>query len=196
MVFFYMFLKTCKNREASAKPVLESRKSILPAFCTFLFVIEEGASVKYIHELTSPEQKESSLFAGITEIQVNPSANLEFNEIQTLGNKYWNFSHERARIERDASLDWVYLATGGWRSKNFLDLDLAGTGAEARMSGFYFTNKDQHIDLDTQQNHLKPHTTSDLLFKGAAQDKSRAVWQGMIYVAPGADKNRWLPDQP
>ena len=158
------------------------------SFLHLLVLIDEGASVKYIHELASPEQKESSLFAGITEIQVNPAAKLEFNEIQTLGSKFWNFSHERARIERDASLDWVYLATGSWRSKNFLDLDLAGIGAEARMSGFYFTNQDQHIDLDTQQNHLKPHTTSDLLFKGAAQDKSRAVWQGMIYVAPGADK--------
>ena len=39
-----------------------------------------------------------------------------------------------------------------------------------------------------QQNHLAPHTTSDLLFKGALVDKSRSVWQGMIYVAPGADK--------
>lgn len=33
-----------------------------------------------------------------------------------------------------------------------------------------------------------PHTTSDLLFKGALLDRSRVVWQGMIYVAPGAFK--------
>jgi len=35
---------------------------------------------------------------------------------------------------------------------------------------------------------LAPHTTSDLLFKGALKDRSRSVWQGMIYVAPGAQK--------
>ncbi len=34
----------------------------------------------------------------------------------------------------------------------------------------------------------QPHTTSDLLFKGALKDHSRSVWQGMIYVAPGAQK--------
>jgi Fe-S cluster assembly protein SufD len=56
------------------------------------------------------------------------------------------------------------------------------------MSGFYFTDHDQHLDHDTQQNHLAPHTTSDLLFKGALTDESRSVWQGMIYVAPGAQK--------
>jgi Fe-S cluster assembly protein SufD len=56
------------------------------------------------------------------------------------------------------------------------------------MSGFYFTDHDQHLDHDTQQNHLAPHTTSDLLFKGALTDESRSVWQGMIYVAPGAQR--------
>jgi Fe-S cluster assembly protein SufD len=35
---------------------------------------------------------------------------------------------------------------------------------------------------------MAPHTTSDLLFKGALKGQSRSVWQGMIYVAPGADK--------
>jgi Fe-S cluster assembly protein SufD len=29
---------------------------------------------------------------------------------------------------------------------------------------------------------------SDLLFKGALREHSRSVWQGMIYVAPGAQK--------
>ena len=56
------------------------------------------------------------------------------------------------------------------------------------MSGFYFADGVQHLDHDTQQNHLAPHTTSDLLFKGALVGNSRSVWQGMIYVAPGAQK--------
>jgi Fe-S cluster assembly protein SufD len=63
-----------------------------------------------------------------------------------------------------------------------------GEGATGRMSGFYFTDGVQHLDHDTQQNHHAPHTTSDLLFKGALKDRSRSVWQGMIYVAPGAQK--------
>ncbi len=63
-----------------------------------------------------------------------------------------------------------------------------GQGSTGQNVGFYFTDHDQHLDHDTQQNHLAPHTTSDLLFKGALLDESRSVWQGMIYVAPGADK--------
>jgi Fe-S cluster assembly protein SufD len=56
------------------------------------------------------------------------------------------------------------------------------------MSGFYFTDHEQHLDHDTQQNHLAQNTTSDLLYKGALVGHSRSVWQGMIYVAPGAAK--------
>jgi len=57
-----------------------------------------------------------------------------------------------------------------------------------RISSFSDPNNQQHLDHDTQQNHLAPNTTSDLLFKGALLDKSRSVWQGMIYVAPEATK--------
>ncbi|HEX7975820.1 MAG TPA: SufD family Fe-S cluster assembly protein, partial [Anaerolineales bacterium] len=90
--------------------------------------------------------------------------------------------------ERDGNLDWIFGAVGSHLTKNFSDLDLVGQGATGRMSGFYFTDGVQHLDHDTQQNHLAQHTTSDLLFKGALRDRSRSVWQGMIYVAPGAQK--------
>jgi Fe-S cluster assembly protein SufD len=83
-------------------------------------------------------------------------------------------------------LNWIYAGVGSHLTKNFSDIDLMGKGAEVRMSAFYFANGEQHLDHDTQQNHLAPHTTSDLLFKGALLDRSRSVWQGMIYVAPGA----------
>jgi Fe-S cluster assembly protein SufD len=128
------------------------------------------------------------LHAGIVEIQVEAGANLRFVELQSWGEHVWNFSHERARLGRDANLDWIFGAIGSHLTKNFSHLDLVGVGATGRMSGFYFTDGVQHLDHDTQQNHMAPHTTSDLLFKGALRDRSRSVWQGLIYVAPGAQK--------
>jgi len=86
----------------------------------------------------------------------------------------------------DGHLEWIFGGMGTHLTKNFSDIDLVEPGATARMSGFYFTSRDQHLDHDTQQNHLARNTTSDLLFKGALMDESRSVWQGMIFVAPGA----------
>jgi Fe-S cluster assembly protein SufD len=154
-----------------------------------LVLVDEGASVTYVHESASPDDMASnSMHAGLVEIQVLQDASLKFVELQSWGRHVWNFSHERIRVERGGKLDWIFGAIGSRLTKNFSELDLAGEGATGRMSGFYFTDGNQHLDHDTQQNHLAPHTTSDLLFKGALKGKSRSVWQGMIYVAPGAQK--------
>jgi Fe-S cluster assembly protein SufD len=154
-----------------------------------LVYLEEGASVTYVHESASPVLADGEVMhAGIVEIFVGPAANLRFVELQSWGENVWCFSHERAHLEQDATMDWIFGAIGSHVTKNFSELDLVGKGSTARVSGFYFTDHQQHLDHDTQQNHLAPNTTSDLLYKGALLGESRSVWQGMIYVAPGAMK--------
>lgn len=150
--------------------------------------LEEGARVTYVHEYASPTEAGQTLHVGLVEVHVGAGANLRFVELQSWGENVWNFTHERSQVEADGNLDWIFGAMGGQLTKNFADLDLIGRGASGRMSGFYFTDGQQHLDYDSQQNHLAPNTTSDLLFKGALIDRSRVVWQGMIYVAPGAMK--------
>jgi Fe-S cluster assembly protein SufD len=154
-----------------------------------LVYLEAGAEVTYVHESASPtETGGQSLHAGLVELFVGTGSNLHFVELQSWGEHVWNFSHERAHLEQDATVDWIFGAIGSHLTKNFTELDLAGAGSTGRMSGFYFTDHNQHLDHDTQQNHLAPRTTSDLLFKGALLDESRSIWQGMIYVAPAAMK--------
>jgi len=161
----------------------------LSYFSHIMVYLEENSSVTYVHEAASPTERDGQIMhAGIVEIYVGPAANLRFVELQSWGEHVWNFSHERVKVDRDGNLDWIFGAVGSHLTKNFSDLDLVGRGSTGRMSGFYFTDHDQHLDHDTQQNHLAPNTTSDLLFKGALLGESRSVWQGMIYVAPGASK--------
>lgn len=165
-------------------------------FSHLLVYLEEQASVTYVHEFASPDENSQSLHSGIVEIHVGQAANLRFVELQSWGNHIWNFMHERANVERDARLDWIFGAVGTKLTKNFTEINLTGEGAEGRMSGFYFTDGSQHLDHDTQQNHLAANTTSDLLFKGALKDNSRSVWQGMIYIAPGAQKTDGYQSNP
>ncbi|MFN7211149.1 MAG: Fe-S cluster assembly protein SufD, partial [Aggregatilineales bacterium] len=96
--------------------------------------------------------------------------------------------HERARVAADAQLDWIIGTMGGRFVKQFAEIELDGEGAFGRMSGLFFADGHQFFDHDTQQNHNAPHTTSDLLFKGALKDEARTVWQGMIKVLPHAQK--------
>jgi Fe-S cluster assembly protein SufD len=161
----------------------------LAYFSHILVWLEEGASLTYVHEAASLDEPDGqTMHTGLVEINVEAGADLRFVELQSWGEHVWNFTHKRAQVGRDANIDWIFVAVGSHLTKDFSDLDLVGEGAVGRMSGFYFTDKDQHLDHDTQQNHFAPNTTSDLLFKGALLEQSRSVWQGMIYVAPGAQK--------
>ena len=159
------------------------------AFLNHLVVwLEEGAQVTFVHESASPQAGSNTqiFHDGIVEIYVGRNARLNFVELQSWGENVWSFTRERARVMGDGNLEWIFGAIGTHLTKNFSDIDLVEPGAMGRMSGFYFTDGVQHLDHDTQQNHLAPNTTSDLLYKGALLDHSRSVWQGMIYVAPGA----------
>ncbi len=68
--------------------------------------------------------------------------------------------------------------------------------AHGQMSGFYFTDDDQHLDHDTQQNHLAPNTTSDLLFKGALHGPEPLGLAGDDLRGPRRAEDGRLPGQP
>jgi Fe-S cluster assembly protein SufD len=70
-----------------------------------LVLVDEGASVTYVHESASPDDMSAnSMHAGIVEIQVMQDASMKFVELQSWGRHVWNFSHERARVERGGHL--------------------------------------------------------------------------------------------
>lgn len=161
---------------------------LLHAFQVFVW-LDEGASATYVHENASPEGSSTqNVHAGLMDIYVGNGAKLNFVELQSYGSNEWNFTHEKVNVDRDAEVDWIFGSLGSHLTKNFSDLNLVGQGSTGKMSGFFFTNGNQHLDHDTQQNHLAANTTSDLLFKGALLGESRSVWQGMIYVAENATK--------
>lgn len=153
-----------------------------------LVVLEPGAAVDYLHEAISPTLDADASFIGAIELIVQDNANLRFVNLQDWGHNVFEFSHQRARVADNGQLDWITGQVGGKLIKAFMEIDLDGRGSWGRMSAFYFPEGKQFMDLDTQQNHNAPNTTSDLLFKGVLKDEARSVWQGMIKALPGAQK--------
>jgi len=153
-----------------------------------LIILEENAQATVQVEYASADTSEHATYIGVTELLVGDSANLKYVALQDWNRNTYEFSHQRARVGKDANLDWIIGNMGSKLTKAQLEIDIDGYGATARMSGFFFADKDQLFDLDTQQNHNAPRTTSDLLFKGAAKDNARTVWQGMIKSLPDMQK--------
>jgi Fe-S cluster assembly protein SufD len=76
---------------------------------------------------------------------------------------------------------------GGKLSRTELTIALEGEGARADLSGVTVLADGGHADVTTHMIHRKGNTTSTQLFKHVAAGKSRAVYQGRVTVAKGAD---------
>ncbi len=149
-----------------------------------LVVLEDNAQATMQVEYASKGAAEQSAFIGATELIVGAGGNLRYVSLQDWNRATFEFSHQRGIVGRDAQLDWVNGVMGSQLTKAFIEVDAVGTGANARVSGFFFADHDQFFDLDTQQNHNAPLTNTNLLFKGAARDEARTLWQGMIKSLP------------
>jgi Fe-S cluster assembly protein SufD len=157
-------------------------------FWRLLIVAEEGARFSLIEEHTSAAPELAGYSNSVAELFVGDGAKLEYVSIQNLSQETWHFASHRARVGRDAELDWVAGGFGSKKGKIRIENDLAGQGATSRVTGAYFADGTQHLDYDTLQKHLAPNTTSDFAFKGALRDQATAVWRGMIKVEKDAQK--------
>jgi Fe-S cluster assembly protein SufD len=157
-------------------------------FWRLLVVAEPESRFTLIEEYTSATAELSAYSNAAVELFVEQGAKLEYVSVQNLSRETWHFASHHARVERDAELDWVTGGFGSKKGKVRIQNDLAGQGATSRVTGAYFADGAQHLDYDTFQEHIAPHTTSDFAFKGALRDTSTAVWRGMIRVEPDAQK--------
>jgi len=158
------------------------------SFMHTLIMLEAGARVVVVDEYESHTDDRQAFNNVAVEIIVGDDAQLDYVNWQDLGRNVYSFTHERAKVLRGSTLHWIVAGLGTKLTKSFMDANLAGPGSAALMSGAYFVDGNQHLDYDTEQNHLVPHTTSDLLYKGALKDEARSVWQGNIHVYPGAQR--------
>jgi Fe-S cluster assembly protein SufD len=157
-------------------------------FWRLLVVAEEQARATVIEEYASPSPQLSAYSNAAVELFVEQAAKLEYVSIQNLSLATWHFASHRARVGRDAELDWVAGGFGSLMGKTRIQNDLVGPGATSRVTGAYFADGVQHLDYDTFQEHAAPSTTSDFAFKGALRDSATAVWRGMIRVEPEGQK--------
>lgn len=157
-------------------------------FWRLLVIAEELSRVTVIEEYASDSPALVGYTNAAVELFVGAAAKLEYVSIQNLSTETWHFASHRARVDRDAELDWVAGGFGSRKGKVWIQNDLVGSGATSRVTGAYFADGSQHLDYDTFQRHDARTTTSDFAFKGALRDTARAVWRGMIRVEPDAQR--------
>jgi Fe-S cluster assembly protein SufD len=155
-------------------------------FTHTIVVLEEGSRLSFIEEYASGSLDRISLNAGVVELFVGREAHLTFVSLQEWTENVYDISTQRAVLERDSQLEWLMVGLGSGITKANIEAALSGPGANAQMLGILWGAGRQHTDYHTVQDHLAPHTTSDLLYKSALGDQARSIFSGTIRVLKGA----------
>jgi len=129
------------------------------------------------------------LIAGISDIALADGAHLAYAHVQNTGSDSVVFSHQHARIGRDAKLVTFNLGSGGKLAKTDIEVELLGRGADSDMLGLVFAHGKQQFDYHTLQGHRSSDTRSDLLFKSALDGHSHSVYTGVIVIGKGAQRS-------
>jgi Fe-S cluster assembly protein SufD len=155
-----------------------------------LVVLGEGAEATLLTETAGggPAGTAGGFHCGGTEIVVGRRAFLRIVNLQNWNTGVWHFARQKAMVHAGGRLQWTLGALGSRLSQVAQDVALVGREAEAQVNGVMFTEGRQHLVYNTLQHHEAPSCRSDLLYKGALQDRSRLVWRGMIKVDKAAQK--------
>jgi Fe-S cluster assembly protein SufD len=160
-----------------------SGASVLPRT---VVIVEDGAKVVFNDVYDSEAMSEPTLAAPVTEMFIGRGANVGWVTWQDWGGGVRHVANVRAQLDRDALLNTLVVTLGGDFSRTWKECTMAGEGAQSYMYGLYFSHGDQHFEHYTLQDHVAPHCTSDLLYKGALADKSQGLYYGTIHIRPNA----------
>ena len=127
-----------------------------------------------------------ALVCPVNEIKVAQAARLKYLTVQEHGPDLWQISTQVAEVQRDAHVALSQVALGGSYARARIDTRMIGQGSSSEISAVYFGRQNAQHDFRTFQKHEAPYSNSNLLFKGVVDDDSRAIYTGLIRIAPDA----------
>ncbi|RMF83429.1 MAG: Fe-S cluster assembly protein SufD, partial [Nitrospirae bacterium] len=122
----------------------------------------------------------------VTEIEVAEEGRLTYVRLADEGGGTFHTGVAAARLGRGARLTGHLFLLGGRLARLELTADLAGEGAEARLSGLLVGAGRSHRDLTTSVDHTAPATTSRERVRAIADGRARACFSGLVHVHAGA----------
>ena len=127
-----------------------------------------------------------ALVCPVNEIKVGQAGRLNYLTVQEHGPSVWQIATQVAEAGRDAHVSLSQVALGGEYVRARIDTKMTGQGSSSEISAVYFGRQNATHDFRTFQKHEAPHSNSNLLFKGAVDDESRAIYTGLIRIEPAA----------
>jgi Fe-S cluster assembly protein SufD len=155
-------------------------------FPHLLLVADELSRVSVIEHFRSTNPRRRGFACGVNDLVVRRGANVRYVCAQDWSENVLAFQMNATTVERDASAMSLNVNVGSAYCRFEGRSRLTGEGARSDMLAVSVATGRQEFDARTLQDHESPHTTSDLLYKNALNDRARTTFGGLIRVEPHA----------
>jgi Fe-S cluster assembly protein SufD len=156
------------------------------AFPHLLLVTDELAKVTVIEHFRSCDRTAAGFACGVNDLIAGPGAKVTYVCAQNWADNVIALQMNTTTVDHDASAMSLNLNLGS-RYSRFESLSrLVGEGGRSDLLAVAVAKHQQEFDARTLQDHVSPHTASDLLYKNALDDRARTIFGGLIRVEPHA----------
>ncbi|RAP34716.1 Fe-S cluster assembly protein SufD [Legionella quinlivanii] len=152
-----------------------------------LIILEQNASAVVVE---SYQGKKDCVYLNnqMTEVYLSEQADLTHYKIQQESRKAFHIGHLSVQQACASEFKSHSLSLGGRLVRSDINIAMKESQAACLMNGIYIPGDNQHIDHHTVVNHIMPECRSTQDYKGILSGKSRAVFNGKVIVAPGAQQ--------
>jgi Fe-S cluster assembly protein SufD len=155
-------------------------------FPHLLLVTDELAKVTVIEHFRSVNEDAPGFACGVNDLVAGPGAKVTYVCAQSWADSVVALQMNTTTVDHDASAMSLNLNLGS-RYSRFESLSrLIGEGGRSDLLAVAVAKHQQEFDARTLQDHISPHTASDLLYKNALDDRARTIFGGLIRVEPHA----------
>jgi Fe-S cluster assembly protein SufD len=153
-----------------------------------VLVIAEANSKATLIESYASAGVSVSFTNAVVEVVLQDGARLEHYKVQRESVESFHIATTSATLGTNASYDSTAINFGAQLSRHDVAVRMDHEGAECWVDGLYVVSSGQHTDTHSVIDHQQPHCTSHQLYKGILDGKSRAVFNGKVFVRHGAQK--------
>jgi Fe-S cluster assembly protein SufD len=162
------------------------RHDNMSIFPHLLLVTDELAKVTVIEHFHSCNRAAPGFACGVNDLIAGPGAKVTYVCAQNWGENVVALQMNSTTVDHDAAAMSLNLNLGS-RYSRFESLSrLIGEGGRSDLLAVSVAKDQQEFDARTLQDHISPHTASDLLYKNALDDRARCTFGGLIRVEPHA----------
>jgi Fe-S cluster assembly protein SufD len=143
-----------------------------------------------VHEYDLAEDFEGqALHAGAFELYLQDGARCRLAQFQDWGaGEVFDVSTRFVGVGRDAYCHWLPALLGGHLVRQHLELAVTEPGGDMAFRGLLFTEEHEHLDVFAVDLHETGPSGGDVHWRGAATGESRASFEGLIQINPGAQQ--------